>query len=1470
MFGLSGEDGGPYQIPLVLGACSAVTALLNRLKSTNRARAAIVITIAVLAGVALPGVLPANAFGGELSFAFTVNAAPEGNSATTAPKLLFRVKYEGTPSAVPVTVDYATSDTGMTATSNVDYKAASGSTDPRVGNPPLTFQEADQRAGYKDLEIELIGDEHREPDESFRLTLSRPVGATFKDNAQTISATGTIENDDGPGPGPEVIISGGEVQEPLTAESTPTELKFRISLAGGEIATQNIGVTASTASGSAQSPGDFVARSSATNPNGSVTIPKDATGVDYIVRVNGDNAVEGDETLTVTLNGASNAILGSPIQAVGKIIDNEPSVIRLSSISVTEGDSGTSNAVLTITLSSPRDDDLKLKYSTIDGNARAPGDYTKQTDVPVTVPAGTTSKTITVPIVGDTVFEETQFFDVSLMLADTSTQVARATVTIVDNETRPTLSIEDASLTEGNSGRTAVPFKVKMSGLSETNVTVNAATASPAEADAATAGSDFDAFSQTITIPRGSLESASFSVNVIGDSLYAVDERFFVNLSAPTGATIADGQAVVLIKNDDLIPVLTISDREVTEGAVGSTTPMQFTVTQTNGAESPVTFNWATKDDSAISTGNTPPVGPRDYDSAGANAVAINQTTKVATLNVTVQGDALPEPRERFFLNLTEPKNATIPVGTATGSIINDDGTTGIPTVAIETPPAIAEGNPNADGTPKTTPLNFTVKVTGASTQPITVNYKTVDGTAKSPADYTGKSEGALTIPAGSSSGTIPVPIVGDIADEADEQFQVVITSVGNANPEAGKDTATGTITDDDATPTVSVVDKTVTEGDTGSTDAVVELTLSAESGSPVTVKFATSNGTATAPGDYTAVTKTVTFEPGQISQTVAIPVSGDTAAEGDETVNLTLTEPTGATIGDGTGTLTIEDDDSTGPTLSINDATVTEGNSGEANLSFTVTLAPASEDTVTVQATSADGTATEPDDYTAIDEMVTFAPGETTQTVVVKVKGDTADEPNETLTVLLSEASGATVSSTDDEGIGTITDDDAPAGAPAISAGDASVVEGDSGTKNLSFPVTLDKAGNSAITVDFTTEAGTATAGTDYVTKSGTVTFAAGETSKTVDVVVNGDTTDESDETLKLKLSNPSNNASIAKDTGNGTITDNDGAAAIVGRITTGVGPGGGAHVRNFRGNDFTGDFSAFEQRGGVRVARGDIDGDGVDEIIAGAGPGGEPVVGVYPADAKGTDGPTQDFIAIFLAYEPGFGGGVSVAAADLDGDGIDEIITGAGPGGGPHVRVFGIEFVGDEVEILETDGFYGAPAEFRGGVNVAAASLDADNKAEIITAQASDGAPVVRTYRFNPNTEAVSHFADDFLAYDPNFTGGLNIAAGHLDGDGKAEIVTGPARQGGPHIKVFNGEGGRINDGVMAYDPNFFGGVSVAVGDLDGSGNGEVVTGAGEGGGPHVRGFNSNLSPMSPEIGFYAYQHFFTGGLFVSIGQS
>ncbi|MFM9035071.1 MAG: glycosyl hydrolase family 18 protein, partial [Mycobacterium sp.] len=230
--------------------------------------------------------------------------------------------------------------------------------------------------------------------------------------------------------------------------------------------------------------------------------------------------------------------------------------------------------------------------------------------------------------------------------------------------------------------------------------------------------------------------------------------------------------------------------------------------------------------------------------------------------------------------------------------------------------------------------------------------------------------------------------------------------------------------------PTLSIAGATVVEGNSGSTTMPFTVALSKASTAPVTVGYATANGTATAGQDYTAATGTLTFAPGVTTQTVNVGVTGDTTAEPTETFTLTLTNPSGAVVASAVATGTITDDDvvATLPTVSIANASVTEGNSGTATMAFTVSLSKAAAGAVTVGYATANGTAGAGQDYTATSGTLTFAPGVTTQTVNVGVTGDTTAEPSETFTLTLTNPSGAVLASA--VATGTITDDDA-AGLP-------------------------------------------------------------------------------------------------------------------------------------------------------------------------------------------------------------------------------------------------------------------------------------------------------------------------------------------------------------------------------------------------------------------------------------------------------
>ena len=327
----------------------------------------------------------------------------------------------------------------------------------------------------------------------------------------------------------------------------------------------------------------------------------------------------------------------------------------------------------------------------------------------------------------------------------------------------------------------------------------------------------------------------------------------------------------------------------------------------------------------------------------------------------------------------------------------------------------------------------------------------------------------------------------------------------------------------------------TVTEGTGSTVSAVFTVSLSASSNQPVTVNFATENGTrATAPADYMATSGTLTIAAGQTSTTNTVSVAGDSLDEAIETFLVNLTNPVNAGITDSQGEATITDNDLT-PTVSINDVTVTEGDSGTLAATFTVRLSGPSGLDASVIVNTANGTATAPADYQTVSREVVFLAGQTSQSVVVNVVGDLLDEPAETFFVRLSFPINLELG--DREGVGTITDNDLP---PSLRINDIRVTEATGSAVNAVFTVSLSAPSGQNVTVNYAAANGTAVAPADYTSISGTLTFAAGETSKTVTVAVAGDALQEATETFVVNLTIPTN-ATIADTQRVATIIDND-----------------------------------------------------------------------------------------------------------------------------------------------------------------------------------------------------------------------------------------------------------------------------------------------------------------------------------------
>jgi hypothetical protein len=266
----------------------------------------------------------------------------------------------------------------------------------------------------------------------------------------------------------------------------------------------------------------------------------------------------------------------------------------------------------------------------------------------------------------------------------------------------------------------------------------------------------------------------------------------------------------------------------------------------------------------------------------------------------------------------------------------------------------------------------------------------------------------------------------------------------------------------------------------------------------------------------------------------------------------------------------------------------------------------------------------------------------------------------------------------------------------------------------------------------------------------------------------------------------------------------------------------------------------------GPIKVVSGDFNGDGVADLIAGAGLGGGPAIAIL-------DSQTGEVMESFFAFDPAFTGGVFVAVEDVNGDGILDIIASAGPGGGPEVRIFD----GRTLNVLRS--FLAYSQSFTGGVRVTTLDFNNDGILDLVTGAGPGGAPHVKVF-----DGATGNIINQWFAYAENFTGGVFVAAGDIDNDGTIEIVTGAGPGGGPHVKVFKGATNVIISQWFAYAEDFPGGVRVGINDGNGDGVADIITGAGPGGGPHVKVFSFPVLDLL--FSFYSGEATNPSGVFVS----
>jgi subtilisin-like proprotein convertase family protein len=855
---------------------------------------------------------------------------------------------------------------------------------------------------------------------------------------------------------------------------------------------------------------------------GTLTFPAGVTTQAIAVTVNADLLDELDpETFLVNLTNPTNASIADG-QGQGTILDDDPTpTLSIGDTTVTEGSSGTTNAVLTTVLSAPSGRTVTVGYATADGTATGGGAIVyNPAAVGISIGSSTGSpypSTISVPAFAGTVskvevtlnnltYSYAQFLDILLvgpagqtvmLMSDVGGDASNVTLTFADDA--PT-SIGFSTLVSGrykptNSDTTtdsfpspapSGPYGTLLSafnGISPVGTwslylfhdfqAYNGSISGGWSIEIRTTSGDFISTSGTLTIPPGAA-SGTLTVPVFGDTAVEADETFFVNLTSPVNATLADAQGAVTITTDDF--GLSIGDVTVNEGNAGTTDAI-FTVSLSGASAQTVTVSYAT---AAGTTG-----GGGTY----ANATSIS---------IPSSGNATPYPS-------TIPVPASGPIAKVTATLT---------------------------GFSHTWPADVDVLLVGPAGQTV-VLMSDVGGSTT----VTG-----LTLTFDDAGAVIPATLPSDTS----VTYQPADISPGDAfsppAPAGPYGTALSVFNGTNPAGTWSLYVVDDVGGDSGTITGGWSLTIE------------------TTGGDYAAASGTLTFAPGTTAQTITVAVNGDTTFEPDETFFVNLSGATGAVILDGQGLGTILNDDLPAA-LSIDDRVVTEGNAGTISAGFTVTLSSPAAETVTVAYATADVTATAGSDYLAASGVLTFTPGATTQSIGVAVNGDMLDEPDETFVVNLSAPTNATIA--DAQAVGTIADDDPP---PSLSINDVTVTEGNSGTVNAVFTVTLSGLTAQAVTVDYATADGSAAAGTDYVPTSGTLTFTPGTTTQPISVTANGDAVFEPNEVFFVNLSAAAN-AGITDAQGQGTITNDDlapptldpvlGGAITVGGTTTLTGTG-------------------------------------------------------------------------------------------------------------------------------------------------------------------------------------------------------------------------------------------------------------------------------------------------------------------------
>lgn len=1004
---------------------------------------------------------------------------------------------------------------------------------------------------------------------------------------------------------PTVSVSkfDAEVREGDVTASKPdtTIAKFVISM--NQINGKDVYVWYHTVDGTAVSTGswssgngapDFVAVTKASKTF--LTIPATKLSDTIRIKVIGDKAAEGNERFTIVLDSSAYGALG-PTRAdsvgTGTILDNDTMpVLRIRDTSDLEGNAGSKNFSFVVQLSNFRNGSLydgsvkapiQYRWRTADGTALvADNDYIDSANWATrTILPGILTDTIRVRVVGDTIYERDETFRI---LIDSATVSGPISVdnnvkklvgigTIRNDDGLPVITINDTAVNEGQ----GVALRASFKGMPKSgdSACFDWKTTTSGTADSATAGKDYKDTTGHACIPAGSNSVTLALIRTLTDNLYENDEKFLGQLTPTHGlASTPDRKGTVTIRSTNPRPTIVIDNVMGKRPSTGTTT-FAFKVRLVDAATgAPVatgvtsTVTWKTLRGTALPG--------LDYDSTAGSLVfsGTNPGDSVKTISVTVLGS-----KQFHAAGLDFTVALTADANIDTTSLRRKTVGTGTITSAVGAPLLRWSADTVDEGAiGQRTALHFRVILvdsTGAATtsrDPVVFVWSTADSTAKAAlpdTHYVARSRVTETIPPNAAGITDSVMVIGN--DLHQESLRILFGIIDHADaaasgydkPRSGTKAPAG-IRDADPAPLIqSLANTGLLEGNTGAKAFPFVVRLDRPSGLPVVYSWRTTGvGTATPGTDFVAQAPIQrTIPAGAVIDTFNVMVIGDFVLEADETFGVELTPVSGLGSPDLlTAVDTILNDDEK-PYLSIAPVSEVEGSPSGLlkRLIFVVSMLdsngtlmrnppalPVSYSWTTKNGTgdSAAYSSATDTDYVGGSGGRTFVPGKVQDTIVVSIRADAKYEYDEWMQVQLSGAVNSLLigGPSVDLARGTIRNDDDRPGL---------IVENDSVTEPakagdpdslLNFAIRLSAPAGVPVTVRASTNDSTAQSPADYEGVANTlVVFAPGETAKTISVKVHGDSIYEGVEHLKLVVSGGNNNAVVTRNTGVGTILDQD-----------------------------------------------------------------------------------------------------------------------------------------------------------------------------------------------------------------------------------------------------------------------------------------------------------------------------------------